>query len=313
MPKVVRALGPLALAAWDLAPPKVPARPTAAELITAALIASAARLVDHIAIVVLDEDLEGVHQARVGIRRLRSDLRTARSLLDPEVVGPLRGELRWLMRQFGEVRDLDVLLGGLRTNLESLDPVDVESAGAVLSEASNDRAEAYERLRAALRTPRCAALLEETARVAAEPPFTRRAARRAASEVVPELIKEPLRDLRREAKNQGHARDDDGLHRLRIAVKRVRYAAELAAPVVGKDAHRAARGLARVQDVLGDHHDACTAVVRLRGLGARTGAPGAWAAGLLGGIALAHAADRRERFSLAWEKAASPKRWRWAK
>ena len=44
-PKVVRALGPSALAPWDLALPKLGSRPAAAELITAGLVASAARLV----------------------------------------------------------------------------------------------------------------------------------------------------------------------------------------------------------------------------------------------------------------------------
>ncbi len=313
MPKVVRALGPPALAPWDLAPPKLGPHPTAAELITAGLVASAARLVDHLAIVVLDEDPEGTHQARVGIRRLRSDLRTARSLLDLDVVEPLRGELQWLMGHLGEVRDLDVLLGRLRADLGSLDSVDRERAATVLGAVADDRAAAYERLRAALRTPRCAALLQETAHVAAAPPFTRQRAQRPASKVVPGLVRKPLRNLRREVKKLGPTPDDEGLHRLRIKLKRVRYAAELAAPVAGEKANRAARGLARVQDVLGDHHDACTARERLQALGGRTGPSGAWAAGLLGGLQLAHAAEYRERFSLVWADAAAPKRWRWTK
>jgi inorganic triphosphatase YgiF len=109
MPKLVRALGPSALAPWDLAAPALGAPPSAAELIRAALVASAASLVDHIAAVVLDEDTEGVHQARVGIRRLRSDLKTAQKLLDYKSVRPLRRELDWLMGELGEVRDLDVI------------------------------------------------------------------------------------------------------------------------------------------------------------------------------------------------------------
>lgn len=313
MPKVVRALGPPALAPWDLAPPKLGPHPTTAELITAGLVASAARLVDHIAVVVLDEDPEGTHQARVGIRRLRSDQRTARSLLDPDVVRPLRDELRWLMGHLGEVRDLDVLLGRLRADLGSLDLVDRERAAVVLAAAADDRAVAYDRLRVALRTPRCAALLQDTAQVATAPPFTGRRPRRPASEVVPRLVRKPLRSLRREVEKQGDAPGDEGLHRLRIKLKRVRYAAELATPVAGKQASRAAHGLAGVQDVLGDHHDACTASERLQALGDRTGPGGAWAAGLLGGLQLAHAADDRERLWSVWEDAAAPKRWRWTR
>jgi CHAD domain-containing protein len=311
IPKVVRALGPSALASWDLAPPRLGTRPTAAELITAGLVTSAARLVDHIAIVVLDEDVEGVHQARVGIRRLRSDLWTARSLIDHGVIRSLRGELRWLMGHLGEVRDLDVLLEQLPKDLPQLDQYARGGAEDVLGEAAKDRAAAYERLRSALRTRRCANLLGETARVATAPPFTAPAAQDPASEVVPKLVKRPLQDLRQDAKKLGPSPDDESLHRLRIDAKRVRYAAELAGPVVGKKARRAARGLAQVQDVLGDHHDATAAALRLRALGSRTGPAGVWAAGLLAGLALARAAEHRDRFGSVWAEAAATERWRW--
>jgi CHAD domain-containing protein len=311
VPKLVLALGPSALAPWDLAAPQRNGRPTAAELVTAALVASAASLVDHLAAVVLDEDLEGVHQARVGIRRARSDLKTARTLLDYRRVRPLRSELDWLMDQLGEVRDLDVLLARLRTDIGCLDRADTRGAEAVVAQAFKDRAAAYERLRAALRTPRCAALLEETARIAAAPPFKSRAAGEPASVVLPRLVAAPLKDLLREVEKQGKKPDDEGLHRLRIDVKRVRYAAELAAPAVGKKATRAARALATVQDVLGEHNDASVAGGQLRALGERTEDTGAWAAGLFGGLQLARAAECRARFPGVWAQAAAGKRWRW--
>jgi len=312
VPKLVRALGPAALAPWDLEAPELGARPTAAEALRAALIRSAASLVDHIAAVVLDEDLEGIHQSRVGIRRLRSDLKTARSLLDYRTVKPLRRELGWLMTSLGEVRDLDVLLVRLRGDIRSLDPSDRVGADAVLAKALEDRAAAYEQLRADLRTGRCAALLEETARLAADPPLRTRASRQPAADVLPRLVAAPLRDLRRQRRKQGPRPDAKGLHTLRIDVKRVRYAAELAAPAAGKRARRAAKGLARVQDVLGEYNDTCIAEQRLRSLGERTDATGAWAAGLLGGLQLARGAACRERLPGTWAKAAGRKRWRWA-
>jgi CHAD domain-containing protein len=280
-------------------------------VITAGLVASAARLVDHVATVVLDEDLEGVHQARVGIRRLRSDLRTAAPLLDTRFVSPLRRELGWLMDSLGEVRDLDVLLARLRIDVETLDGADRVGADTVLAQAGDDRANAYEQLRRDLRSPRCAVLLEEMTRIATAPPFTGRAAKRPASKALPGLVRKPLNDLFHQARKRHDPPDDESLHRLRIAVKRVRYAVELAAPVVGTKARRAAQGLADVQDLLGEHNDACVAVTRLRTLGERTGPAGAWASGLLGGLQLAHSAQCRERFPAAWAKAAAQSRWRW--
>jgi CHAD domain-containing protein len=310
-PKLVRALGPAALAPWDLEAPALGSHPTAAEAIRGALIASAASLVDHIAAVVLDEDLEGVHRARVGIRRLRSDLKTATPLLDSKAVKPLRRELAWLLAELGEVRDLDVLLVRLREDVGSLEATDRAGAEAVLAKGTEDRAAAYERLRSNLRGQRCAALLEETARLATDPPLKSKAAKKPAAKVLPRLVRQPLREIRRERRKQGDAPDEEALHRLRISVKRLRYATELCVPAVGKKARRAAKGLAAVQDVLGGYNDAWVAEERLRSLGERTDRTGAWAAGLLGGLQLARGAEYREQLPSEWKKAVGGKRWRW--
>jgi CHAD domain-containing protein len=199
----------------------------------------------------------------------------------------------------------------LRRDILGLDPTDRAGADQVLAKAQEDREAAYGRLRTALRTPRCAALLEATARMAPDPPFKGRLARRPAVEVLPGLVRGPLRDLRLQARKQGNAPDDEALHRLRIGVKRLRYAAELVAPAAGRQAQLAARRLAKVQDVLGEHNDACVAGERLRGLGERTDATGAWAAGLLGGLELARAADCRARFKPLWTEASAARHWRW--
>jgi CHAD domain-containing protein len=261
--------------------------------------------------VVVDEDVEGVHQARVGIRRLRSDLRTVRSLLDADAVRGPRNELGWLADELGEVRDLDVLLECLRADASTLDPSDAAGAEEVLARLAEDRKAAYERLRATLRTPRCAELLEETARIATAPPFASKDAKRSATQVLPRLLRRPLRTLHQEAKKLGKAPDDAALHRMRIQVKRVRYAVDLAVPVAGEPARRTTKALARVQDVLGEHNDACTAVARLRALAPDASPAGSWAAGVLGGLQVARAAECRERFPAVWNKAAAKDRWDW--
>ena len=59
---------------------------------------------------------------------------------------------------------------------------------------------------------------------------------------------------------------DTQLHRIRIASKQLRYAAEAAEPVIGKAARRTARRAKDLQTVLGDHHDAVTAEEWLQGV-----------------------------------------------
>ena len=78
----------------------------------------------------IGEDPEGVHQARVATRRLRSHLRTFRKLLEPEWAEPLRDELGWLGDELGGVRDADVLLDRLKSRIAALDDDDRVAAGA---------------------------------------------------------------------------------------------------------------------------------------------------------------------------------------
>lgn len=63
------------------------------------------------------------------------------------------------------------------------------------------------------------------------------------------------RALRRRVRKAG-SDPSDQLHRIRIGAKRLRYAAEMAEPLIGRTGHRIARRAEEVQDVLGRHHDA---------------------------------------------------------
>ena len=85
IPKVVRALGPRALDPPDLvAPPTLDFASTPLEVLRATVATATARLIAHDPVVRIGTDPEGVHQARVATRRLRSDLRTFGTVVDPE-------------------------------------------------------------------------------------------------------------------------------------------------------------------------------------------------------------------------------------
>jgi len=59
---------------------------------------------------------------------------------------------------------------------------------------------------------------------------------------------------------------DEVLHALRIKGKRLRYTGELAEPALGKPVRRVLEATAGLQEVLGDHQDACVAQHRIRAL-----------------------------------------------
>jgi len=76
----------------------------------AALVADGARrLVENEAGIRADSDIEHVHHARVGARRLRSNLSTFKRLVDDDWRQTIRAELAWIGSLLGEVRDADVL------------------------------------------------------------------------------------------------------------------------------------------------------------------------------------------------------------
>ena len=76
--------------------PDLGADASAGNVVRRAIALSAIRLIRHDPVVRLDTDPEGVHQARVATRRLRSDLRTFRPLVDAAWSSALRDELGWL-------------------------------------------------------------------------------------------------------------------------------------------------------------------------------------------------------------------------
>jgi CHAD domain-containing protein len=62
--------------------------------------------------------------------------------------------------------------------------------------------------------------------------------------------------LLRKLRKLGRRPEDHELHQARIRAKQLRYAAEAAAPVIGKPARRSAAAAEALQTVLGEHHDA---------------------------------------------------------
>jgi CHAD domain-containing protein len=281
--------------------PELAQDPSAAQAIRRAVAASVHRLVRHDPVVRRGEDPEGVHQARVATRRLRSDLRTFSPLLDADWTGRLRDELRDLADLLGAVRDADVLLQRLRAAAATLPDSEGAAAEVLVADLAAVREADRARLLAAMDDPRYATLLADLAEAAAQPAVLDEASQPAA-EVLPPLAAGPWRRLRRAVRQLGDDPPDAALHAVRILAKRARYAAEAVAPVAGQAATDFARAVARLQEVLGDHHDAVVAQGWLREAAARH--PGeAFAAGTLAGLEQAEAQRCREAWPAAWAAA----------
>ncbi|MEU8182226.1 CYTH and CHAD domain-containing protein [Micromonospora sp. NPDC049047] len=266
-PKHVRALGASAQADPDLvAPAGLTAEPSAGEVVTESIRKEIHRLLAHDPLVRLRAPAgggdSGVHQMRVACRRLRSDLRTFKSLIRKTWSRPLRDELRWLAGVLGAARDAEVLRKRLR-DTASADPLSPLDQGAVdrLDEVLAQRQrQALAAIDKALRSPRYLALVDALVLAARAPRLTRGAAAPAA-EALPALVARPWRRLTGPDGVDGlDAQSPDGRwHAVRKEGKQTRYAVNAVAPTVGKGARRLSRALAGVQDVLGEHQDAAVA------------------------------------------------------
>lgn len=198
-------------------------------------------------------DADAIHDARVAARRARSDLRTLRPLLDRSVTEPVRAELRWIGSTLGRGRDLDVIGDLVRAAArEHRDP----GVGGVIGELDRQRAAAIGEIQRALGGERDRHLLAELDRLTGRPPI--RSSVRPQQRIeraAPRLVRSASRHLHRELRTVRGPDDEEALHEVRKAAKRVRYAIELLAPVLDRPTV-ALRDHAKIaQQRLGAHRD----------------------------------------------------------
>jgi CHAD domain-containing protein len=284
---------------------------TALDVIRSAVAGSTIRLVSSDPIVRVGEDPEGVHKARVAVRRLRSDLRTFRPLVDRDWAETLRIELRWLGRLLGPVRDAEVLGKRLQQRIEGMEGLELASAKVLLDGPETDRLDARRRLLEGMDSRRYEELVLRLVRAAVEPLARLDRVDRPAMSIG-SLMDRPWGKLTRRAAALGSGSSDGALHATRIDTKRVRYGAEALAPVFGKRASRFASAAEALQEVLGEHQDAVVAMSWLadRGMEVDDHAV-AFAAGRLAELEAASRARARAEWPTAWSKLQRRKRF-WA-
>ncbi len=239
----------------------------------AAIFAECTRqIVDNLPVASEGTDPEGVHQLRVGTRRLRSALSLLRAQLPEPLASELRTELRWLASDLGPARELDVFLTETLAPILEVRPGD-PSLKRLQEAAEAARATAYVRVRAALTSPRTTRLLLRLGRTLAghdwrKQPLSADSARlfSPARERGAELLTRFHRKARKHGKHLP-SRPVEVLHELRIDLKKLRYLGEFfAATFPGADSRPFLRRAARLQNTLGTLNDGTEAQRVLEGL-----------------------------------------------
>jgi CHAD domain-containing protein len=258
-PKLALAMPQAAVGPGD---PHVGRKSTLAELGRMRLREGLDRLLDHdwrLRLASPDFEPGDIHQTRVATRRLRSDLKSLSSVLDPIWNGHMRSDLRWLGSALGEVRDLDVL----RKNLKDI-PSELDRT------LGEQRDAASERLTVVLEEGRYLDVLDRLHAASERVPLAGGDAAELASgrarDALPVIVGANWRKLRRQVRKARRHPSPERLHKVRIKAKELRYSSEMAISFVKGPAGRLAKAARKMQDELGEHHDAVAAGDWLRAL-----------------------------------------------
>jgi CHAD domain-containing protein len=221
-------------------------------------------------------DAEALHQMRIGIRRLRAAIAIFGDMLGADDVEKIKTELRWIMRELGPARDLDVLAAEMPTlpNAEQ---------GTAPHNLEERRAAAYDVAAGAVGSDRFRALLLDLAEWIEAGDWTADSHKRQVKlrkTAVANHARSKLGALRKRIKRKGAKLGELTVvqrHRLRIRAKRLRYATEFFAGTFPGEAAAKCRAesleaLKDMQDALGGLNDIATHHVLLAGdLAAETG------------------------------------------
>lgn len=204
------------------------------------------------------EDVESLHQMRVGLRRLRSALGMFNSLL--ALPDALKTELDWLGGSLGEARDWDVLAGHTLAQLDGQAKADAAALVQAAQEQARIRhAQAAQAVNSTRYTAWMLGLQRWLQARGWRDIATARQLRQLDAGVSPfarRTLRKDQRRLMKRGKRLLHATPQQR-HRVRIAAKKTRYATEFFASLFAARAVKPYVGrLSALQDELGLLNDA---------------------------------------------------------
>lgn len=210
-------------------------------------------------------DVESVHQMRVGMRRLRSALGMFKNVL--RLPAELQKELDWLVGELGGARDWDVLAGTTLPKVASdlADPRPIEELRLAAAEKAREH---HATAAAAVGSPRYTQLMLNLTRWIeamgwhddpAPPAAAGTQLQASALKFARQISRRDQRRLHRRAANLQTA-TPEARHRVRIAAKKARYAAEFFGSLFsGGTVRPYVKALSGLQDELGYLNDATVA------------------------------------------------------
>jgi inorganic triphosphatase YgiF len=236
-----------------------------------------AHVLSNVPVVLETRDPAGVHQVRVGLRRLRTLLDAYRSYISPQVLAHINAERRWLQRHLGPAREWDVFIA------ETLEPALVNEADrgearAVRRLAMSLRNDAYGDARATLKDARLTDFVLRLEGWLDSGAWSNAAAGKLERPIVDFADRALAKcyDRVESLAEHGGILTDEEVHALRIRIKSLRYTADFFASLYDRAAaDRLLAATRAIQDILGQFNDAVVGQTLLGKLESRAlGLPG---------------------------------------
>jgi len=211
---------------------------------------------------VRDGEREGVHQMRVGLRRMNVALVMLKMMPGAPRVKRLRKRTKALATGLGQARDLDVFVDEILAGMPADDAAALETLRV---ETGRLHREAWAAAKAVVEDRAIDAFLDEVAALAEELSASgEEKNRKALSQAAPDVLDRFLARARKRGRRIGNG-GDHALHRLRIALKKLRYAVEFFESLYPhKSGRRYLKRLKAIQDLLGRVNDAAAARATLK-------------------------------------------------
>jgi CHAD domain-containing protein len=216
------------------------------------------RFEEHLPGVRLDVDTEFVHQARVATRRMRSALGLFEGAIPEGTAERFRADLGKVASSLGDVRDLDVFLLNLPRFFSKIESSSEEERRSLEHWVLDHRAGAIERLRAYLDSPGARAFRRRL-HAYLDSPLPRRPrsplALKTLGETAPAVILGHFDAVVRRGRKVMQKPGRKNFHKLRIEMKRLRYACEFVTPAYGDALEPFIERTVDIQDCLGELQD----------------------------------------------------------
>ena len=256
-------------------------------------------------------EAEGLHQMRVGFRRLRVAFTSFGDAFRNSALDKLKDRAKRMAEKLGPARDLDVFMNELLEPAAQANGA-VESFELLRTRANEAKRTAWDFAITHVMSPAFAGFMADL-NAAVEGRIWLGDAKnnsdfdRPAQELAAHVLNHRLKTAKKRAKRLND-QSDEQIHHLRIALKKLRYTGDFFAPLYGKDeVEEFGTRLSKMQDSLGAVHDVVVARETLARLTAHEQADSglSFAAGIVYGWHLDRATHIFKKSVKRWKKFAA--------